>query len=121
MAKLAGGTTPPKPVRTPPIKRPPVPVVTPRGVFTPGAQPQPWVNPRAAESAAIGQAVAGAYQSLFPALPAGQNVPGRAGIGGGRLIPVDTSIPTALRTAGPAYRSGFSPGAGGFPGGRALA
>src|SRR3990167_8416096 len=112
MAKLAGGATPPKPGRPPPIRRPPVPVVTPRGVFTPGAQAEPWVNPRAAESAAIGQAVAGAYQSLFPALPAGQNVPGRAGIGGGRLIPVDTSIPTALRTAGPAYRSGLPAGAG---------
>src|SRR3989304_318752 len=93
MAKLAGGTTPPKPVRTPPIKRPPVPVGTPRGGFTPGAPPQPWVNPRAAESAAIGQAVAGAYQSLFPALPAGQNVPGRAGIGGGGVCPLGTPLP----------------------------
>src|SRR3990167_2787753 len=87
MAKLAGGTPPPKPVRTPPIKRPPVPVVTPRGTFTPGVQP--WVNPRAAESAAIGQAVAGAINTVAGAIttgPGGQVGRGSIGVGDWRIL-----------------------------------
>src|SRR3990170_4468963 len=113
MAKLAGGTTPPKPVRTPPIKRPPVPVVTPRGTFTPGVQP--WVNPRAAESAAIGQAVAGAINTVAGAIttgPGGQV--GRGSIGVGDWRNLAANIPSAIptRTVGPVGRVGLPAGAG---------
>src|SRR3990167_7203016 len=113
MAKLAGGTPPPKPVRTPPIKRPPVPVVTPRGTFTPGVQP--WVNPRAAESAAIGQAVAGAINTVAGAIttgPGGQV--GRGSIGVGDWRNLAANIPSAIptRTVGPVGRVGLPAGAG---------
>src|SRR3990170_1440546 len=123
MAKLTGGTTSRKPGRTPPvvdprrplppIKPPPVPVVTPRGTFTPGVQP--WVNPRAAESAAIGQAVAGAINTVAGAIttgPGGQVGRGSIGVGDWRNLAVN--IPSAIptRTVGPAGRAGLPAGAG---------
>src|SRR3989304_5559937 len=127
MAKLTGGTTSRKPGRTPPVvdprralpplKPPPVPVVTPRGTFTPGVQP--WVNPRAAESAAIGQAVAGAINTVAGAIttgPGGQVGRGSIGVGDWRNLAVN--IPSAIptRTVGPAGRAGLPAGGGVFYG-----
>src|SRR3989304_3668499 len=101
---------PPPPPRSRP---PPGPVVTPRGTFTPGVQP--WVNPRAAESAAIGQAVAGAINTVAGAIttgPGGQVGRGSIGVGDWRNLAVN--IPSAIptRTVGPAGRAGLPAGAG---------